>query len=71
MSHAELAARIEAAWEKRAELTPQSKGPDVEAIDAALELLDTGQARVNDFHHPEHMLRPPEDGESDQDDEGP
>ncbi|UNB50008.1 HNH endonuclease signature motif containing protein [Mycolicibacterium sp. YH-1] len=33
--------------------------------------LDTGQARVNDFHHPEHMLRPPEDGESDQDDEGP
>jgi hypothetical protein len=23
--------------------------------------LDTGQARVNDFHHPERMLRPPEE----------
>ena len=22
--------------------------------------LDTGQTRVNDFHHPEHLLRPPE-----------
>jgi 2,3,4,5-tetrahydropyridine-2,6-dicarboxylate N-succinyltransferase len=42
----DLAAQIEAAWERRTELSPQSKGADVEAIEAALELLNTGQARV-------------------------
>ena len=42
----ELAATIEAAWERRDTLNPQSKGADVEAIDAALELLDGGKARV-------------------------
>ena len=46
MSHATLAAQIEAAWTRRDALTPQSKGADVEAIEAALELLDSGQARV-------------------------
>ena len=42
----ELAAQIEAAWERRTELTPASKGAEIEAINAALELLDSGQARV-------------------------
>jgi 2,3,4,5-tetrahydropyridine-2-carboxylate N-succinyltransferase len=42
----DLAAQIEAAWERRAELSPQSKGADVEAIEAALDMLDSGQARV-------------------------
>ncbi|MEQ1619159.1 MAG: 2,3,4,5-tetrahydropyridine-2,6-dicarboxylate N-succinyltransferase [Terricaulis sp.] len=46
MSHADLAASIAAAWERRESLSPQSKGADTEAIEAALELLDTGQARV-------------------------
>lgn len=46
MSNTDLATQIEAAWERRTELTPQSKGADVEAIEAALDLLDTGQARV-------------------------
>ncbi len=46
MSNADLAAQIDAAWERRAELSPQSKGADVEAIEAALDLLDTGEARV-------------------------
>ncbi len=42
---AELAAAIESAWEARDSVTPDSK--DVrEAVDAALELLDSGQARV-------------------------
>jgi 2,3,4,5-tetrahydropyridine-2-carboxylate N-succinyltransferase len=42
----DLAAQIEAAWERRTELSPDSKGADVEAIEAALDLLDTGEARV-------------------------
>lgn len=42
----DLAAQIEAAWDRRTELTPTSKGADIEAINAALELLDNGQARV-------------------------
>jgi 2,3,4,5-tetrahydropyridine-2,6-dicarboxylate N-succinyltransferase len=46
MSHADLAAHIAAAWERRDELSPQSKGADVEAIEAALDLLDSGEARV-------------------------
>ncbi|HVY85849.1 MAG TPA: 2,3,4,5-tetrahydropyridine-2,6-dicarboxylate N-succinyltransferase [Caulobacterales bacterium] len=46
MNHADLAAQIDAAWERRDGLTPQSKGADVEAIEAALDLLDDGEARV-------------------------
>lgn len=42
----ELSATIEAAWDKRDTLTPQSKGAEVEAIEASLELLDSGKARV-------------------------
>ena len=42
---ADLAAAIEAAWEHRAEVTPASA--DVRAdVEAALELLDSGKARV-------------------------
>ena len=46
MSSSDLAPQIEAAWERRDQLSPQSKGADVEAIEAALDLLDGGQARV-------------------------
>jgi len=46
MTHADLAAHIEAAWERRTELTPASTGADIEAIEAALDLLDSGEARV-------------------------
>lgn len=46
MKHADLAAQLEAAWERRTELSPASKGADVEAIEAALDMLDTGEARV-------------------------
>ncbi len=46
MSHEQLAAQIDAAWERRTELSTTSKGADVEAIEAALDLLDTGEARV-------------------------
>jgi len=42
---ADLAAAIEAAWERRAEVTPASS--DVRSdVEAALELLDSGKARV-------------------------
>jgi 2,3,4,5-tetrahydropyridine-2,6-dicarboxylate N-succinyltransferase len=46
MPHTDLAAAIAAAWERREALSPASKGADVEAIEAALALLDSGQARV-------------------------
>ncbi len=46
MSNSDLSTAIEAAWERRTELTPASKGAEVEAIEAALDLLDSGQARV-------------------------
>jgi 2,3,4,5-tetrahydropyridine-2-carboxylate N-succinyltransferase len=46
MPNAELAAQIESAWTRRDTLTPQSKGADVEAIEATLDLLDEGRARV-------------------------
>ncbi len=46
MSNTDLSATIEAAWERRTELTPASRGADVDAIEAALDLLDSGQARV-------------------------
>ena len=47
MTHAELAAEIEAAWEKRAELTPKFWGNKEDTpIARALDLLDSGKARV-------------------------
>jgi 2,3,4,5-tetrahydropyridine-2-carboxylate N-succinyltransferase len=41
-----LAAAIGAAWEKRAALGPGTQGAERDAVVAALELLDSGQARV-------------------------
>ena len=46
MSHADLAAHIEAAWSRRDALSPETKGPDRAAVDDAIALLDAGQARV-------------------------
>ena len=37
---------IEAAWERRTELNTASKGAEREAVDTALEMLDSGKARV-------------------------
>jgi 2,3,4,5-tetrahydropyridine-2,6-dicarboxylate N-succinyltransferase len=47
MSHSDLSAAIEAAWERRTELTPAARGSaDGRAVQAALDLLDSGQVRV-------------------------
>jgi 2,3,4,5-tetrahydropyridine-2-carboxylate N-succinyltransferase len=46
MSHAELQAVIDAAWEERDTITPATKGAARDAIEASLELLDSGKARV-------------------------
>ena len=44
--HAELAATIDQAWEKRAEISPATKGEVREAVETAIRLLDDGEARV-------------------------
>ena len=44
--HADLAKTIDDAFEKRADITPATKGPVREAVEAALDLLDRGKARV-------------------------
>ena len=41
-----IEAAVEAAWERRDELGPQSKGEARDAVEAALEALDRGEARV-------------------------
>src|SRR6516165_10691538 len=46
MSHDELATINNEAFEKRNDLTPGTKGPVRDAVDAALDLLDRGAARV-------------------------
>src|SRR5690606_39653567 len=46
MSHAQLAQIIDAAFENRAEVTFATKGEIRDAVDAALLLLDNGEARV-------------------------
>ena len=46
MSHAQLAQIIDAAFENRAEINFATKGEVRDAVDAALNLLDSGQARV-------------------------
>jgi 2,3,4,5-tetrahydropyridine-2-carboxylate N-succinyltransferase len=46
MTDAALETAVDAAWERRADLTPATKGADREAVDTALALLDSGQARV-------------------------
>ncbi|WP_132254640.1 2,3,4,5-tetrahydropyridine-2,6-dicarboxylate N-succinyltransferase [Methylobacterium segetis] len=46
MSHADLATTIETAWEERTGIDTGTRGPVREAVDEALALLDSGQARV-------------------------
>lgn len=46
MSLTDLAATIDAAWENRAEIGLSTKGAVREAVEQAIELLDSGQARV-------------------------
>src|SRR5262245_23383564 len=46
MSHSELARTIDDAFERRNEFGPATKGAVREAVDAALDLLDRGEARV-------------------------
>jgi 2,3,4,5-tetrahydropyridine-2,6-dicarboxylate N-succinyltransferase len=46
MSHADLAATIDAAWENRAEIGINTKGAVREAVEQAIEMLDSGEARV-------------------------
>jgi 2,3,4,5-tetrahydropyridine-2-carboxylate N-succinyltransferase len=46
MPHSDLAQTIEAAWEDRANISTASQGAVREAVEAALNLLDSGQARV-------------------------
>ena len=46
MSHASLAATIEAAWEARADIGASTKGEVRDAVEEALRLLDAGKARV-------------------------
>ena len=42
----DLQAAIEAAWDGRDAVTPQTQGATRDAVEAALDLLDKGQARV-------------------------
>jgi len=44
--HAPLAQEIETLWEQRAELSPETGGTARAAVEAALELLDSGRVRV-------------------------
>src|ERR1700741_1090724 len=46
MSHVELAKTIDDAFEQRDRIGPSTKGPVREAVEAALDLLDRGAARV-------------------------
>lgn len=46
MSRGDLERAVEAAWEERDRLTPTSGGPAAEAVETALDLLDSGEARV-------------------------
>ena len=46
MSHAELARTIDAAFDNRNDIGPATAGPVREAVEAALDLLDRGAARV-------------------------
>jgi len=46
MSHADLAKTIDDAFEKRNDVTPATKGAVRDAVETALNLLDSGKARV-------------------------
>jgi len=52
MSHADLAQTIDAAWEARADINSGTKGAVREAVEAALNLLDSGKARVAERQAP-------------------
>jgi 2,3,4,5-tetrahydropyridine-2-carboxylate N-succinyltransferase len=45
MTH-DLQATIDVAWEERHRIGPETRGPTRDAVEAALELLDAGKARV-------------------------
>ncbi|MCO5090823.1 2,3,4,5-tetrahydropyridine-2,6-dicarboxylate N-succinyltransferase [Bosea sp. (in: a-proteobacteria)] len=46
MSHADLSQTIDAAWENRAEIGVETRGAVREAVEQAIEMLDSGKARV-------------------------
>ena len=46
MSHDQLKSTIEAAFETRDQISPATKGEVRDAVEAALDLMDSGQARV-------------------------
>jgi 2,3,4,5-tetrahydropyridine-2,6-dicarboxylate N-succinyltransferase len=46
MSSDNLARTVDDAWERRSDISPKTKGPVRKAVQGALELLDTGKARV-------------------------
>jgi 2,3,4,5-tetrahydropyridine-2-carboxylate N-succinyltransferase len=46
MSSPNLQSKIEAAWDQRETLSPQTRGEIRDAVEAALDLLDRGKARV-------------------------
>ena len=46
MANEKLAQIIDDAFEKRDTITPKTKGPVRKAVDQALDLLDSGTARV-------------------------
>jgi 2,3,4,5-tetrahydropyridine-2,6-dicarboxylate N-succinyltransferase len=52
MSHADLAQTIDAAWEARAEINSSTQGSVREAVEEALNLLDSGKARVAERQAP-------------------
>ena len=51
MSTTDLKNAVDAAWEVRDEITPQTKGVHRDAIENALTLLDSGHARVAETGH--------------------
>jgi 2,3,4,5-tetrahydropyridine-2-carboxylate N-succinyltransferase len=46
MSHADLAAAIDDAWERRTEISPATTGPARDAVEQALTLMDAGDLRI-------------------------
>ena len=46
MSHADLAATIDAAWEDRASVSAATTGAVRDAVETCLAMLDSGKARV-------------------------
>jgi 2,3,4,5-tetrahydropyridine-2,6-dicarboxylate N-succinyltransferase len=46
MSHADLETAIDAAWDARDTITPATRGPARDAVEATLDALDTGALRV-------------------------